>query len=277
LTRFQLPSWQCSRFGFFTPDSPSHSDFPMMTHRTQGYLPHPPRAKIKQLCSPLASPSFTGIPHIHTRIRMNVRAVKYGRMFDQNHKLGFYEINQWIVGLTFLTLQRERTLLPIWFNYGPTMTKQFRQGSCHFESSYVLVCGICVSAFSMIYFAFLYYFHSNWIGLLIIDPVIVTLDPDWWGLEWGDVQWDPLTRRSAVRNVVLHILHSAHPVWELYPSSTSYEPPSTDSAHIVDRFLYTLPFKSLGSLRNVLVFERNTQFLSIKITSNSSEIQCRHC
>ena len=32
--------------------------------------------------------------------------------------------------------------------------------------------------------------------------------------------------------------------------------------------LCTLPFKSLGSLRNVLVFERKAIFLSIKITSN---------
>ena len=31
---------------------------------------------------------------------------------------------------------------------------------------------------------------------------------------------------------------------------------------------YTPPFKSLGSLRNVLVFERKAIFLSIKITSN---------
>ena len=39
----------------------------------------------------------------------------------------------------------------------------------------------------------------------------------------------------------------------------------------------TLPFKRLGSLRNVLVFERKPHFLSIKITSDWSEIQCRHC
>ena len=31
---------------------------------------------------------------------------------------------------------------------------------------------------------------------------------------------------------------------------------------------YRLPFKSLGSLRNVLVFERKSHSLSIKITSN---------
>jgi hypothetical protein len=30
----------------------------------------------------------------------------------------------------------------------------------------------------------------------------------------------------------------------------------------------SLPFKSLGSLRNVLVFERKAHFLSVKITSN---------
>ena len=42
-------------------------------------------------------------------------------------------------------------------------------------------------------------------------------------------------------------------------------------------WLYTLPSKSLGSLRNVLFLKEKHFFLSIKITSNWSEIQCRHC
>jgi hypothetical protein len=33
-------------------------------------------------------------------------------------------------------------------------------------------------------------------------------------------------------------------------------------------YILTLPFKSLRSLRNVLVFERKAYFLSVKITSN---------
>jgi hypothetical protein len=37
---------------------------------------------------------------------------------------------------------------------------------------------------------------------------------------------------------------------------------------VVVAVTYTLPFKSLGSLRNVLVFERKACFLSIKITPN---------
>jgi hypothetical protein len=32
--------------------------------------------------------------------------------------------------------------------------------------------------------------------------------------------------------------------------------------------IYTIPFKGLASLRNVLVSERKAHFLSIKITSN---------
>jgi hypothetical protein len=42
-------------------------------------------------------------------------------------------------------------------------------------------------------------------------------------------------------------------------------------------YTHPLLFKSLGSLRNVLVFERKANLLSIKITYNLSGIQCRHC
>ena len=52
-------------------------------------------------------------------------------------------------------------------------------------------------------------------------------------------------------------------VSHLWPINTK------DNNYIINN-AYTLPFKSLGSLemRNVLVFERNSDFLSIKITSN---------
>lgn len=43
------------------------------------------------------------------------------------------------------------------------------------------------------------------------------VDPDWWGLEWGDVQWDPLPGWSQLRHVVGYLLHCAHLVWKLYP------------------------------------------------------------
>lgn len=45
----------------------------------------------------------------------------------------------------------------------------------------------------------------------------VPADPDRRGLERGDVQWHPLPGRRALRDVVLHLLHRPHPVWELYP------------------------------------------------------------
>ena len=40
----------------------------------------------------------------------------------------------------------------------------------------------------------------------------------------------------------------------------------TPGTHIHTVGGYTLPFKSLGTLRNVLVFEREAHFLPIKIT-----------
>lgn len=45
----------------------------------------------------------------------------------------------------------------------------------------------------------------------------VPADPDRRGLERGDVQWHPLPGRCALRDVVLHLLHRPHLVWELYP------------------------------------------------------------
>jgi len=41
--------------------------------------------------------------------------------------------------------------------------------------------------------------------------------------------------------------------------------------------IYTLPFKSLGSLRNVLIFQRKALFFSMKMTLNQSEIHSIHC
>lgn len=42
-------------------------------------------------------------------------------------------------------------------------------------------------------------------------------DLDGRGLERGDVRWDSLPGRGPVRHVVVDILHSADPVWKLYP------------------------------------------------------------
>lgn len=55
--------------------------------------------------------------------------------------------------------------------------------------------------------------------LRVMDVVVGLLsDPYGRGLEWGDVQWDSLARRSEVWHVVLNILHRAHAVWKLYSS-----------------------------------------------------------
>lgn len=79
LTHFQLPSWQCFRFG-------SHRSPPFcslsMTHCTLGYFS--PQAQIKQLCSlaqhqhphPAPPPLLSSHTSTHTYAHMNIRRGK---------------------------------------------------------------------------------------------------------------------------------------------------------------------------------------------------------
>ena len=67
LTHFQLPSWQCFRFGSHRSLPPSPFCLLSMTHCTLGYFS--PQAQIKQLCSlALHPPASAIIPHIHAHI-----------------------------------------------------------------------------------------------------------------------------------------------------------------------------------------------------------------
>lgn len=44
-------------------------------------------------------------------------------------------------------------------------------------------------------------------------------DPDWGGLERGDVSWNRIARWSQQRHVLVGLLHCPDAVWKLYPSA----------------------------------------------------------
>lgn len=217
LTHFQLPSWQCFRFG-------SHRSPPFcslsMTHCTLGYFS--PQAQIKQLCSLVhhqlprpPAPLLSSHTSTHTYARMNIRQVKREQIdsaakptalrrsvlisahsnycFSEHHL--FNHLPKWRVSLLLITF--EANTRTVSFIYGCTLNA-------------------------------LVWLRSIWITCKCTKQVIslkllsfVSEDSNRWGLERGDVQRDSLARRSPIRHVVVHLLHRAHPLWKLYPQKDS--------------------------------------------------------
>lgn len=180
LTRFQLPSWQCFRFG--SHRSPHSARSPW--HIAPWDISHPRRRlnnSARSARHPLPPPSSH--TSMHTYAHMNIRQGKYGK--SPHH-----------ICYTSAALQKSVLI------------------SRH--------CNYCLAAILLLYFELLGTLVVScavWAVSLFMQNIlrILPTDFDRWGLEWGDVQWDPLAGRRAVWHVVIDLLHSAHAVWKLYP------------------------------------------------------------